>query len=269
MKKALTQSVLLGSLVVCLLAGCATTGPSADTAALQEKDAEIQRLNQRIDELSSTGETTRIPFSELSCADFVAALGSKASVPGGGGASALVGAVGVALGNMVADLTIGKKRYADVEAEMQSLKADATRLQDELLALIQRDADVFEPLMQAYRLPEATDAERADKARVMEAALRDACSVPLEIMRKSAAAIVLLETAASKGYALALSDAGAGAAFCKAALSGASLTVYINTKAMTDRAYAEHIDAEADALLAEYAARADQVLVAVKQRLME
>jgi formiminotetrahydrofolate cyclodeaminase len=208
-----------------------------------------------------------MPFSNTSCADFVSALGSKAPVPGGGGASALVGAVGIALGNMVASLTVGKKNYAAVEADMQSLKDAATRLQGELLTLIERDAEVFEPLAKAYGLPKETEAEQAEKVRVMEAALREACSVPLEIMRKCAVAIVLLETAAAKGSALALSDAGVGAAFCKAALSGASLNVYINTKAMRDRAYAEKINAEAGALLAEYEGRAERVFVEVKKRL--
>ncbi|MDR3303774.1 MAG: cyclodeaminase/cyclohydrolase family protein [Treponema sp.] len=209
-----------------------------------------------------------MPFSNTSCADFVSALGSKTPVPGGGGASALVGAVGIALGNMVACLTVGKKKYAAVEADMQSLKNAATHLQGELLALIERDAVVFEPLAKAYGLPKETPAEQAEKARVMEAALREACSVPLEIMRKCAEAIVLLETAAAKGSALALSDAGVGAAFCKAALSGASLNVYINVKAMSDRAYAEKISAETSAILAEYEGRAERVFVEVKKQLL-
>jgi formiminotetrahydrofolate cyclodeaminase len=206
-------------------------------------------------------------FSKSTCADFVAALGTKSPVPGGGGASALVGALGVALGNMVASLTIGKKNYAGVEAEMLVLKDTAKRLQDELLALIQRDAEVFEPLAAAYRLPKATDAEKAHKAHVMEAALREACSVPLEIMQKCTEAIVLLETAAAKGNRLALSDAGVGAAFCKAALIGASLNVFINTKTMGDRACADRLNATADALCTEYEERAERIVSEVTKRL--
>lgn len=209
----------------------------------------------------------RMLFSESTCADFVTALGTKSPVPGGGGASALVGALGVALGNMVASLTIGKKKYAAVQAELLALKDAAERLQGELLALIQRDAEVFEPLAAAYRLPKDSDAEKAHKAQVMEAALREACSVPLEIMRKCAEAIVLLETTAVKGNSLALSDAGVGAAFCRAALIGASLNVSINTKAMSDRAYADRLNATADTLYVEYEERAERIVNEVKKRL--
>ena len=106
-------------------------------------------------------------FSTVPCNEFVEVLASKAPVPGGGGASALVGAVGTALGNMVGALTVGKKKYADVEEEMKELMAKATTLQDELLHLIERDAEVFEPLSKAYGMPRETEEEKAEKARVM------------------------------------------------------------------------------------------------------
>ena len=181
-------------------------------------------------------------FSTVPCNEFVEVLGSKAPVPGGGGASALVGAVGTALGNMVGALTVGKKKYADVEEEMKELMAKATTLQDELLHLIERDAEVFEPLSKAYGMPRETEEEKAEKARVMEIVLKDACSVPMEIMEKCCEAIDLIVEFAAKGSALAISDAGVGAAFCKAALEGASLNVYINTKSMKNREYAEERD---------------------------
>ena len=123
-------------------------------------------------------------FTKRSCEEFVDVLASKAPVPGGGGASALVGAIGMALGNMVGSLTVGKKKYADVEEEMWELKGKADALQKELLALIERDAEVFEPLSKAYGMPRETEEEKAEKARVMEIVLKDACSVPMEIMEK-------------------------------------------------------------------------------------
>ena len=206
-------------------------------------------------------------FSEVSCAEFVSVLGSKAPVPGGGGAAALVGAVGTALGNMVGALTIGKKKYASVEGDMLRLQKEAERLQRELLDLIQRDAEEFEPLSRAYGLPQSTEAEKAEKARVMEAALRAACGVPFEIMQKCAEAIRLHEEYAVKGSKLAVSDAGVGVLFCKAALAGASLNVYINTKAMTDRAYADEINRKTDGLLAEYETLADTIFSSVKGQL--
>jgi formiminotetrahydrofolate cyclodeaminase len=206
-------------------------------------------------------------MAEKSCADFVAVLASKEPVPGGGGASALVGAIGVALGNMVGSLTAGKKKYAAVEGDIMRLKGDSDRLQAEFLALVQRDAEAFEPLSRAYGLPRETEAEKAEKARVMEGALREACGVPLEIMEKCGEAIKVIEEFAAKGSSLAISDAGVGVLFCKAALAGASLNVFINTAAMTDRAYAEDINRRANGLLAEYEPLADAVFKSVKEKL--
>ena len=206
-------------------------------------------------------------FSTVPCNEFVEVLASKAPVPGGGGASALVGAIGTALGNMVGSLTVGKKKYADVEEEMYELKGKADALQKELLHLIERDAEVFEPLSKAYGMPRNTEEEKAEKARVMEIVLKDACSVPMEIMERCCEAIDLIEVFAEKGSTLAISDAGVGATFCKAALEGASLNVFINTKLMTDRARAAALDARAGALLAEFVPRADEVFSAVSGKL--
>ena len=206
-------------------------------------------------------------FSTVPCNEFVDVLSSKAPVPGGGGASALAGAVGTALGNMVGSLTVGKKKYADVEEEMYSLKEKATKLQEELLRLVERDAEVFEPLSKAYGMPRATEEEKAEKARVMEIVLKDACSVPMEIMEKCCEAIELLEVFAEKGSTLAISDAGVGAAMCKAALLGASLNVYINTKSMKNREYAEELNAKCDAMLEKYPPMADKVFESVLGRL--
>jgi formiminotetrahydrofolate cyclodeaminase len=206
-------------------------------------------------------------LSQKAIPDFVAMLASKEAVPGGGGASALVGAIGVALGNMVGSLTVGKKKYADVEADIIALKKKADALQDALLALIDKDAEDFEPLSRAYGLPKDTPEQQAEKDRVMEAALRDATATPLEIMKKCAEAIDVIEDFAAKGSKLAISDAGVGVIFCKAALSGASLNVFINTKAMQDRASAEKINREAEALLATYEAKADRIFASVKGRL--
>ncbi len=206
-------------------------------------------------------------FSTVPCNEFVEVLGSKAPVPGGGGASALVGAVGTALGNMVGSLTVGKKKYADVEAEMYELKAKCDILQQELLALIEKDAEVFEPLAKAYGLPKETEEEKAEKERVMAIVLKDACSVPMEIMEKCCEALELIKEFAAKGSKLAISDAGVGAVFCKAALQGASLNVFINTKSMKDRAYAEELNAKANAMLAKYPPMADEIFEMVNKQL--
>ncbi|MDR0838939.1 MAG: cyclodeaminase/cyclohydrolase family protein [Oscillospiraceae bacterium] len=202
-------------------------------------------------------------FINLPLTEFTEILASKAAVPGGGGASALVGAIGTALGNMVGSLTVGKKKYADVEADILALQAKATALQKELLYLVDQDAVVFEPLSRAYGIPKDDPTREA----VMEDALKLACSVPMDIMRACAGAIDVIEEFAAKGSALALSDAGVGAAFTGAALKGASLNVFINTKSMADRDYASALEKEADALLAKYTAKSDAIYASVVAKL--
>ena len=112
-----------------------------------------------------------------------------------------------------------------------------------------------------------TEEEKAEKARVMEIVLKDACSVPMEIMRKCCEAIDIIEEFAAKGSVIALSDAGVGAAFCKAALLGASLNVFINTKSMANREYAEELNAEANEMIRVYSEKADKVFNSVNERL--
>ena len=204
---------------------------------------------------------------EKSCGQFLAELAGKAPTPGGGGASALVGAAGVALGNMVGSLTTGKKKYAAVEAGIQALNARAETLRGELEALVQADAEAFAPLAAAYGLPKDTPEQAAHKSAVLEKALDAACAVPLQIMEKCAEGITLAEEYAAKGSVMAVSDAGCAAALCKAALQAASLNVFINTKLMTDRSCAGALDAKADSLLNEFVPRADAVFESVMQKL--
>ena len=206
-------------------------------------------------------------FTKSSCEEFVDVLASKAPVPGGGGASALVGAIGMALGNMVGSLTVGKKKYADVEADIIALKEKATALQADFLRLVEADAEAFEPLAKAYGMPRETEEEKAEKARVMAIVLKDACAVPMEIMEKCCEAIDVIEEFAAKGSALTISDAGVGVTFCKAALLGASLNVFINTKSMADKEYAASLNEKADKMIADYSKKADEIFAAVNARL--
>ena len=189
-------------------------------------------------------------LTKSSCEGFLESLASKAPAPGGGGAAALVGAAGVALGNMVGSLTVGKKKYAAVEADLRALRR-------RLEALVQADAEAFMPLAAAYGLPKETPEQQAHKAAVLEQALDGACAVPLETMEACCEGIALAQEYAAKGSALAVSDAGCAALFCKAALQASGLNVSINTKLMADRAHAEALNAKADALLAQYVPLAD------------
>ena len=210
-----------------------------------------------------------LDFSKLSCDAFIEALASKAPVPGGGGASALVGAIGTALGNMVGSLTLGKQKYADVQEDIIALKEKADALQAEFLSLMQRDAQVFEPLSRAYGMPRGTEEEKAQRARVMAQALKDCCEVPLEIMQACCQAIDLHEEFAQKGTAIAISDVGCGVICCKAALQAASLNVFINTKSMTDRQMAEGYNRKAFDMLEGYTIKADKIFERVAARFHE
>ena len=201
------------------------------------------------------------------CERFLTALAGRDAVPGGGGASALASALGIALGNMVGSLTVGKKKYAAVEADILQLNAQAETLRQALLALVQADAEAFEPLSRAYGLPKGTEEEKAHKAAVMEQALKAAVEVPLQILRKTAEALELIAQYADKGSAIAISDAGVAAALCRGGLQGAALNVYINTKAMTDRESADAYNAETDALLAKYVPMAEDIYRRVSDRL--
>lgn len=194
-------------------------------------------------------------LTEVSLDAFSLELAAKTSVPGGGGAAAYVGALGVALGSMVGYYTTGKKRYAAYEDDVRRMIADAEAIRARLVALVDADAEAFYPLSQAYAIPKE-DSTRAD---LLEAATKDALRAPLEMMREVCRAIELLEEMNVKGSRMLLSDVGCGALLCRAALEAASLNVYVNTKSLRDRAYAEAVDAECDEMLATYAPRAEAV----------
>ena len=190
---------------------------------------------------------------------FTEILASSAPVPGGGGASSLVGAIGIGLGDMVGELTVGKKKYADVEEDVKALMVRAQALRVKFLDLVDGDAEAFAPLARAYGIPK----DDPDRARIMEEALRTACGVPLEIMRACGEAIDIIAEFADKGSRLAVSDAGCGAILCKAAMQAASLNIYINTRSMQDRETAKALEDEADALLKKYTAAADEIFAGV------
>lgn len=190
-----------------------------------------------------------------SVTEFTEALASKAAVPGGGGASALVGAIGIALGDMVGELTVGKKKYADVEEDVKALMARAQELRVKLLSCVNKDAEAFEPLSRAYGIP------KDDPARdeVMEKCLREAAAAPLEILDLCCEAIDLQREFAAKGSVLAISDAATGVVFCWSAMYGAAVNVKVNTKSMKDREYAEKINAHVDEQVAKYWPIAEKV----------
>ena len=195
-----------------------------------------------------------------SCREFVTVLASNEPAPGGGGAAALVGALGTALGNMVGSLTVGKKKYADVEAEIIALKEKCDALQTELLDQVPADAEGFIPLAKAYGIPK----DDPNRDTVMEEATIIACSTPMKIMELCCQAIEYISVFAAKGSRLAVSDAGCGAVCVKAALQAASLNVFINTKTLKNREVAEELNAKCLGMLDKYGKLADEIFETVK-----
>ena len=198
----------------------------------------------------------------LSCADFAQRLSSASPTPGGGGASALVGAVGTALGSMVGALTIGKPKYADVEPNLKILMERADALRTALLKCVDDDAAAFAPLAKAYSIPK----EDPNRESIMERCLRDAAAVPMRILELSCEAIELQREFAAKGSALAVSDAATGVVFCRSAMYGAAVNVKVNTNAMKDRSFAEDMNKHVDELMERYRPIADRVYEDVYRR---
>ena len=195
-----------------------------------------------------------------SCREFVTVVASNAPAPGGGGAAALGGAIGTALGNMVGSLTVGKKKYADVEAEIIALQAKCDALQTELLTQVEADEINFLPLAKAYGIPK----DEPPRAQVMEEATILACSTPVKIMELCCEALDAIKIFAEKGSRLAVSDAGCGAVIVKSALQAASLNVFINTKTLKNREVAEEMNAKCLGMLDTYGKLADEIFETVK-----
>ena len=196
-----------------------------------------------------------------SCKEFSDLLAAKRSVPGGGGAAAYVGALSVALCSMVGNFTTGKKRYAQYEDDVQRMMAEAEGIRVRLVELVDEDAEAFYPLSKAYAIPKS-DPTRGE---VLERETKNACKAPVEMMREVCKAIGLLEEMGEKGSRMLLSDVGCGALLARAALEAASLNVFVNTKSLADREYAESVESECDRMLQEWCPRAE----AVEKRVMD
>ena len=195
--------------------------------------------------------------------DFIEKLASSAPVPGGGGASALIGAIGVSLCSMVANLTSGKKKYAEFQTDIERIIVQTEKSIRDLLSLINKDAEVCEPLSRAYGIPNDTPG----KDEILEAALADACSVPIEIIEQINEIIELIEELAEEGTRLAISDVGIAAAACKCALESAAMNVYINTKLMKNREYALSVNSKTTSLIETAVERCEKIYLKIVREL--
>lgn len=195
----------------------------------------------------------------LSCNDFAAELASKKPVPGGGGAAALTGALGVALNSMVANYSIGKKKFMEHEKQHEDIIKRGENLRSKLLELVDKDAESFEPLSKAYVMPSLTDEEKKEKEKCLQKCLKIACSAPMETMNLVYEGILLHEELVDISSKTIISDVGVGIQCLKASLNSAYLNVLININSITDEEYVAIKKEESKKLLEDGINKADLV----------
>ena len=213
-----------------------------DTAAshLQlTKFTPAQVLERKVREAASGGE---------SLSGFVAGVASSNPVPGGGSVAAHAGALAAALAQMVAGLTIGKKKYVAVEGEMKEAALNAAALGNQLSALVQRDADAYAQVSEAYKLPKEPAAAAARRSEAVTSALLKAAEIPLETARAAVRVAELAALVAEKGNSNAVTDAGVAALLAQAAAKGAAYNVRVNVQALDDKSRGADLARDADAL---------------------
>jgi len=197
---------------------------------------------------------------------FLGELASDAPTPGGGSVAALCGAIGAALNSMVANLTIGKKKYAEFEEEMRENLANTETLRLELAQMVDEDAEAFNKVMAALKMPKDTDDEKAARRKVLQQALVDAATVPLAVMEMCLGVIRLAKPVAEKGNVNAVSDAGVAALVGRAGVHAAKLNVMINLggiRAEEHRPFVDKARAALDELTAQADAACEEVMAIV------
>lgn len=198
-------------------------------------------------------------LTERTCKEFADLLASKEAVPGGGGAAALVGALGVALNSMVANFSIGRKKFIDIEDKHRDIINRGYELKDELIELIDRDAENFLPLSKAYGIKASTDEEKAKKEEVLQSALKVACSAPVRMVECIYESILLHEELVEISSKLIISDVGVGVQCLKAALYSAQLNVVINVNSIKDEEYTSEVREKTVAMVEKGSEIADEV----------
>lgn len=198
---------------------------------------------------------------------FLEELASKSATPGGGSAAAVMGAMGAALVGMVCNLTVGKKNYEAVDADMRALLQRADVLRERLAGMVRADVEAFDKVMAAYGLPKETDEQKSQRSVAIQSALKYATDVPMECARACAEVIALSREAAEKGNRNVLSDAGVAVMAAYGALKSAALNVYVNTGTIRDPAFVEQRVTELEAILAANESATNEIFALVKSKL--
>jgi methenyltetrahydrofolate cyclohydrolase len=206
-------------------------------------------------------------FKDTAIEPFLDALASSKATPGGGSAAAIIDAMGAALVSMVCNLTIGKKKYADVEGKMKEVLHKAEALRHKLTGMIEDDVKAFDQVMAAYGMAKETDADKVARDKAIQSALKQATEVPLRCCHAAREVIDLAAIASEKGNLNVISDAGVGVLAAYAALRSAALNVFTNAKIITDKAFAEAKVKELEKLLAGAEAATEKAYEVVKGKL--
>ena len=227
---------------------------------LTEFDPQKKIIEYQVQELKG-------PLVKMDLRDFANELSSDSPAPGGGSVAALAGALGSALTSMVANLTVGKKEYQKNRGEMKEVAVDAQKYKDALLRAIDRDTDAFNNLMNAFRLPKKTDEQIVKKEQAIEAATKEACLVPLDVMKNSLEVLKLAQVVAEKGNENAASDAGVASLMARSAVEGAGLNVKINLPGINDAEFVEKMKTEVKNLIAEANNLQNKIIEAVDHKI--
>ena len=205
--------------------------------------------------------------TQSSVENFLDDLAGGNPTPGGGSAAAIMGAMGAALVSMVCNVTLGKKGYEGVEAEMRAILQESERVRRRLTAMVAEDIAAFNGILAGYKMPKTSDEEKAARAAAIQAGLRRATEVPLDCARVCAEVIALSRRASEHGYLNVISDGGVGVLAGFTGLRSAALNVYINAPALKDRAFAERATAELEKLVAHCSAESEAVYKIVRDKL--
>lgn len=204
---------------------------------------------------------------DLSFRKILAVSASDAPTPGGGSVSAMVGALGVAMAAMVGNLTVGKPKYADVEAEIKEITGRAYYIINRLEKLVAADIAAFGKFMAVYRLPKNTDEEKARREEAMQKALKTATNEPMEIARTLLDALVITEKLSKIGNKMAISDAGVAAYVCEAAINAVLLSADINIPMVTDQEFVSQVKSEKARIVSEAARLKSLAIATVNDRM--
>lgn len=210
-----------------------------------------------------------MPLAQRSVEEFIMLLASKEPAPGGGSASALLGAVGTALSSMVANLTVGKDKYKDYEEHLQEFLKELESLNKDFLSLIEEDTNAFSRVARAYKMPKETEEQKLARNEAIEKSLKEATLVPVYIMEKCISTLRLIDKTFNMLNLKVISDIGVSVLCLRSALQGGWLNVMVNLKSIKDEEFREEIGKKCEDMLKEGLELADKIYSDVEKLILK